>query len=191
MNVMERTPDDCTRLEQLIRQEHNAKQRDRYRAALLAIRGHQTQAIIDALARSRGFVQRWVYAYRDGGIEAIAVKPQPELSSQQERQFVARFTTGPTDTDGGICTLRGKDALRILQQEFGVEYSLPGVYDLLHRLGFSCLRPRPRHRKQDPQAQEQWLHEAPLLSRLSGRTTPTRRSKSGSRTKRDSASKAL
>lgn len=193
MNVTERTPGDCTRLEQRIRHERNAKQRDRYRAALLAIQGHQTQPIINALARSRGFVQRWVYAYRDGGIEAIAVKPQPgaqsKLSVQQQQRFIARFATGPTDADG-VCTLRGTDALRILRDEFGVKYSLPGVYDLLHRLGFSCLQPRPKHRKQDPQVQQQWLHDAPLLSRPSGRPIRAKRSKSGSRTKRDSASKA-
>lgn len=194
MNVTERTPGDWTRLEQRIRQEHNAKQRDRYRAALLAIQGHQTRPIMNALARSRGFVQRWVYAYRDGGIEAIAVKPQPgaqaKLSMQQQQRFVARWAAGPTDADHGVCTLRGKDALRILREEFGVEYSLPGVYDLLHRLGFSCLRPRPKHRKQDPKVQQQWLHDAPLLSRPSGGPIRTQRSKSGSRTKRDSASKA-
>lgn len=193
MNVTERTPGDCTRLEQRIRHEHNAKQRDRYRAALLAIQGHQTQPIINALARSRGFVQRWVYAYRDGGLEAIAVKPQPgaqsKLSVQQQQRFIARFATGPTDADG-VCTLRGTDALRILRDEFGVKYSLPGVYDLLHRLGFSCLQPRPKHRKQDPQVQQQWLHDAPLLSRPSDGYARAKRSKSGSRTKRDSASKA-
>lgn len=193
MNITERTPGDCAELQNRIKQERNAKQRDRYRAAFLAIQGHQTQQIIDALDRSRGFVQRWAYAYRDGGIDAIVTKSppgaQPKLSLQRQQQFIDRFAAGPTEADGGRCTLRGKDAIRILEQEFGVSYSVPGVYDLLHRLGFSCLKPRPKHRKQDPQVQEQWLHDAPLLSSKSNETIPTRRSKCGSRTKRESASK--
>ena len=193
MNISERTPGDCAELQNRIKQEHNVKQRDRYRAALLAIQGRQTQQIIDALARSRGFVQRWAYAYRDGGIDAIVTKPQPgakpKLSPQQIQQFIERFAAGPTEADGGRCTLRGSDAIRILEKEFGVNYSVPGVYDLLHRLGFSCLKPRPKHRKQNPQIQQQWLREAPLLSSEFKVTTQAKWSKCGSRTKRGSASK--
>jgi putative transposase len=72
---------------------------------------------------------------------------------------------GPTAADGGVCVLRGEDARRILEREFGVRYTLDGVYDLLHRLDLSCLAPRPRHRKNDPAAMRQWLDGAPLLSR--------------------------
>ncbi len=193
MDITERTAGDCAELQNRIRQEQNAKQRDRYRAALLAIEGRQTQQIIDALGRSRGFVQRWAYAYRDGGINAIVAKSPPGLppniSASQQRKFRERFAAGPTEADGGRCTLRGTDAVRILSQEFGVNYSLSGAYYLLHRLGLSCLKPRPKHRKQDPKAQEQWLDQAPLLSRRSSETIPPRQSKCGSRTKRGSASK--
>ena len=72
---------------------------------------------------------------------------------------------GPTDADGGQCTLRGRDAQRILEREFGQAYSLGGAYDLLHRVGFSCLRPRPRHRRNDPAAMKQWLDDAPPFSK--------------------------
>lgn len=193
MDITERTAGDCTELQERIRQERNAKQRDRYRAVLLAIEGCRTQQIIDALGRSRGFVQRWAYAYRDGGIGAIAAKSPPgtppNMSASQQRQFLERFSAGPTEADGGRCTLRGADAVRILAQEFGVHYSLSGAYYVLHRLGLSCLKPRPKHRKQDPKAQEQWLNEAPLLSRRSSETIPPRQSKCGSKTKRGSANK--
>ena len=75
MHIDERNTGDCDELNRRIRGESDAAQRDRYRAALLAIEGHETQTIMTMLARSRGFVQRWAYAYRDGGIEAIAVQP--------------------------------------------------------------------------------------------------------------------
>ena len=71
MEVRERDGGDAARLEDLIDGELNAKQRDRYRAALLAIQGEQTEEIQRMLRRSRGFVQDWAYAYRDGGIEAL------------------------------------------------------------------------------------------------------------------------
>ena len=72
---------------------------------------------------------------------------------------------GPTQADDGVCTLRGADARRILAGEFGVQMTLSGVYDLMHRLNLSCLKPRPRHRKNDPQAAADWLEQAPLLRR--------------------------
>ena len=52
---------------------------------------------------------------------------------------------------------------RILASEFGVKYSLDGAYDLLERLGYSCLTPRPLHEKSDPQQIEQFKQHAPLL----------------------------
>ena len=169
MNIPARDPKDIDELRRLIRGEGNAKQRDRYRAVLLAIEGLETDAIIGALGRSRGFVQRWAYVYRDHGIDAIAPKrspgARPKLAGDQVAAFKARFESGPTQADGGLCTLRAKDAARILEQEFGVRYSLSGAYDLLHRLGYSCLKPRPRHRKSDPAAMAQWKASAPLLSR--------------------------
>jgi transposase len=168
MFVSARDPADLDRLGLAIRQSRSAEQRDRLRVALLAIEGQETSLIMDKLGRSRGFVQRWAYAYRDGGIPALAAKKRggsrPRLSPQEEERFAQRIRAGATEADG-VCTLRGKDAQRILAQEFGQSYSLGGAIDLLHRLGFACLRPRPRHRKNDPAAMTRWLNQAPLLSK--------------------------
>jgi transposase len=193
MHIRLHDPQDLTRLQQQSRRQRDAKQRDRYRAILLALEGHDAPAIARTLGRSRAFVQRWVYAYRDQGLEAIAVKRQtgrpPNLSPEKETPFKARFLAEPTVADG-VCTLRAKDAQRILREEFAVAYTLGGVYDLLYRLGFSSLAPCPRHRKNDPEQMQQWLDDAPFLSRRSPRRTPGKKSKSGSRTKRGLANKA-
>jgi transposase len=168
MNVAVRQEGDLERLDGLIAREKNAKQRDRLRAARLALDGKEALAIAVMLGRSRRFVQEWVYAYRDGGIEAI--KPgqssgrPPKLPREKEQAFKARMLGGVTEADGGVCTLRGVEAMKILEKEFAVRYTLDGVYDLLHRLRLSCLVPRPRHRKNDPQVMQQWLDSAPLLS---------------------------
>jgi transposase len=112
------------------------------------------------------FVQKWAYAYRDGGLKAITATPQPgrpaKLTGDQEQAFTDRLDAGPTDADGGVCTLRGKDVVRILKDEFAVAYSLQGAYDLLHRLGYACLKPRPRHRKNNPEAMAAWKQQSPL-----------------------------
>jgi len=195
MQIKERQPGDREELTRRIGRETDAKQRDRYRAALLAIEGEQTATIEATLARSRGFVQRWAYAYRDHGIDAIGEQPrggsQPKLPPEDQARFIERFKAGPIpEADGGRCTLRGNDAVRILADEFGVNYSLNGVYKLLHRHNLSCLKPRPQHRHNDPQLMQQWLDDAPFLSSVSASNTKTRPSKCGSRTKPALASKA-
>lgn len=192
MQIQEVKSGDLDLLKQKARRESNAKQRDRFRAVAMAIEGMTTPTIMDKLDRSKNFVQRWNYAYRDGGIEALVEKQRSgrpvKLSPDEEAAFKQRITDGPTDTDA-TCTLRGTDARAILETEFGVQYSLPGVYALMHRLGLSCLKPRPQHLKNDPEKMQQWLDEAPFLSKPSEQNTPTKTSRSGSKTKSASDSR--
>jgi transposase len=168
MDIREREPGDGQRLRALIDAERSAKQRDRYRIALLALKGWEAVEIAEALSSNRRTVQAWAYRYRDGGIEGlVAVKSRghtPRLAPKRNAEFVARMTAGPREGDG-ICTLRARDAQRILLDEFGVAYKLKSVYDLMHRLGLSCLKPRPRHEKNNPEAMKAFKEEtAPLLS---------------------------
>jgi transposase len=167
MQIIERAAREVDALIELAKRERDAEQKDRYLVAAHACRGVETADIQRMLARSRGFVQRWAYAYRDGGIETLKEQPRPgrtpKLARELEAELKARIDAGPTDADG-VCTLRGKDVQRILEVEFGVKYTLDGVYPLLHRLGYSCLAPRPRHEKQDLAAQKKFKDEsAPLL----------------------------
>lgn len=167
MHIIERQAGEVARLQGLIRGAQDAEQRDRYRVVVLAIEQQETKDIQKTLARSRGFVQRWAYAYREGGIDALREKPRggrkAKLPAEQEEAFKARLDGGPRPEDG-VCTLRGKDAQRILQQEFGVALSLGNAYRMLHRLGYSCLKPRPRHEKHNHEAQQEFRERAPLLS---------------------------
>lgn len=168
MKVKIRGEGDRERLDTLIAREKVAVQRDRLRAARLALDGGEASEIAVTLGRSRRFVQEWAYAYRDGGVEAIrpgksSGRPT-KLPREKEQAFRARMLGGATEADGGVCSLRGVDALKILEAEFGARYTLDGVYGLLHRLKLCCLVPRPRHRKNDPQVMRQWLEDAPLLS---------------------------
>ena len=168
MDVREREARDVQRLGELIRREENGKQRDRFRMVLLALAGEQKLRIASLLGVAKSTVENWVYAYRDGGIDALwpgkAPGATPRLTPQEQEAFRQRVLDGPREEDG-VCTLRGKDVLRILNDEFGAEYSLNGVYALLHRMGFSCLSPRPRHEKNDPEAMEAFRRSAPPLSR--------------------------
>ena len=166
MRVSERESGDIAELDRRAKAERNALQRDRLRAVLLALEGGEAVAIAKTLSRSRRSVQDWVYAYRDGGIEQLKPRPRPgrptKLPRDREAELRARLDAGPRPSDG-VCTLRGKDVVTILEREFGVKYSLDGAYDLLERLGYSCLSPRPLHEKSDPAAIASFQSQAPFL----------------------------
>ncbi|UCE48281.1 MAG: winged helix-turn-helix domain-containing protein, partial [Phycisphaerales bacterium] len=57
------------------------------------------------------------------------------------------------------------------EKEFGVLYTLDGVYKLLHRLGYSCLKPRPRHEKADPAVQQAFKKTSQTGSKPSPKST--------------------
>jgi transposase len=166
MRVSEREAGDVAELERRAKSERKAPQRDRWRAVLLALQGEEAVAIAQTLSRSRRSVQDWVYAYRDGGIGRLEPKPRPgrptKLPRGREAELRARLDAGPRPSDG-VCTLRGKDVVAILEREFNVKYSLDGAYDLLDRLGYSCLSPRPLHERSDPAALAKFKSQAPFL----------------------------
>lgn len=168
MTITPVNPDDFQALQQRVRTESNAKARDRCRCVLMAIQGLTAPQIAQRIDRSRSFVQRWCYAYRDHGLAGLEPKVQSgrphRLATTQQPAFKQRILDGPTQDDG-VCTLRGVDAQRILQDEFGVSYSLNGVYKLLHQLNLSVLVPRPEHRKAEPEAMAKWVERAPFLSK--------------------------
>jgi transposase len=159
---------DLRRLQKLVAQESNAKQRDRYRAVLLvASERLEGDEIARRLARSPRFVDEWVSRYRGGGIGALLPRKQPgrrpKLTSEQELKLKQRLDAGPRPEDG-VCALRGRDIVRIIEQEFGVVHTLGGIYDVLRRLGYSSLVPRPRHRKNDPAAMQRFTTtDSPFL----------------------------
>ena len=167
MEVRERQAGDLDELRRRARDERHAPRRDRWRAVVLALEGNDAPAIASMLGRARRSVQDWCYAYRDGGVDAVQPKPrpgrQPKLARGREDELRARLDAGPTAGDG-VCSLRGRDVVRILEAEFGVRYTLDGAYALLHRLGYSLLCPRPRHEKADAAEQQRFREQAPLLS---------------------------
>src|SRR5262249_45808093 len=138
-------------------------------------------------------VRTWVARYSAGGTEALADRPgrgrKGPLTAAQQQALKERLRAGPTPADG-VCTLRGEDVRRILANEFGVLRSLQAAYDLLHRLGFEPLRPRPRHPKADPEGQAAFQKSCRNASPRSRPPTPTSGSSSGSRTRPASASRA-
>ena len=162
----------------------------RVRAVILIRSGRTAGEVAEALGCCLRSVRSWAALYRAGGAEALADRPRAgrpsRLKPEDEGRLRARPDAGPTPADG-VCTLRGEDVRRILAEEFAARYTVEGVYKLLHRLGYSSLAPRPRHRKADAAAQEAFKKGFPSGSRPSPPGARPSASRSSSRTRPASA----
>ncbi len=170
----------------LIRSEPQARIARRLMAVRLALLGRAAAAIAAEVLLCERQVYAWVARYNTGGAAALADRPgrgrKGPLSADDEERLKERLRVGPTEADG-ICTFHGEDLRRILHEEFGVVRSLQATYDLLHRLGFEPLRPRPRHPAADASAQEAFKKASPSGSPRSRRCARRSGSRSGSRTR--------
>lgn len=176
----------------LRREKHRASQ-VRIRAVLAVARGHHVPTVARAMSVAERAVRNWVHRYnREGlvGLQDGRRGRRCRLSQAQLGEVRERIRAGPKPEDG-VCSLRAKDIQRIVQKEFQVRYARSSVYYLLHhQLGMSYLKPRPLHRKADPQAQAAFKKTSPNASRGPKRRVRTGGWKSGSRTRAASANRA-
>jgi transposase len=129
----------------------------RLQAVILAQQGWTASLIAQSLGCSLRSVKNWVARYNRGGLEALHERPRPGRPRRLDPEHYPRLKQrldAPPRPEDGVCALRGHDVRRILTEEFDATMSLQTVYDLLGRIGYSSLVPRPRHEDSIPEVQE-------------------------------------
>jgi transposase len=159
MKVAWKEPADPASLQELISQESQAKQRDRFRVVLLAGEGLgdqrelSRQQIAAIVGRARQFVDQWVGRYRSQGLAGLHPLKQPgaepKLTPEQQQELAGWLERGPA-AEEQLAAYNGPILREKIQEHFGKLYSLNGVYALLHRLGYNDLMPRTTHPDTDP-----------------------------------------
>ena len=124
-------------------------------AVVLAKQGHSAPAIARALGCSTAPFRPGSAATTRGAWRPSRSGPHgrpPRLAAADVPRFRDRLEAGPTPEDG-VCTFRCQDLRRILEEESGVSLRRQAIYDLLHRLDYSSLMPRPQHEQANPEVQ--------------------------------------
>ena len=139
----------------LLRSESNKRLAQRIQVIAWAQKGMTCPEIVRISSYCRRSIQALVAAYNADSINGLHDKPRsgrnPLLARDKQVQLCQCIDAGAS---AGRASLGGNDIRQILKDEFGVLYTLDGVYKLLHRLGYSCLMPRPQHEKANPALQE-------------------------------------
>jgi len=162
-------------LGEIASKERYAPRLIRLRIVILAMRGRTAPEIAAALGISRRATQGWVYRYNATGLEGLRDRRggayRRRLTDEQLAFLDGHVRTEAMNPRAGY---RRAEGIRgWIEKEFGVVYTLSGLYAVLRRLGYSWLMPRPRHNKVDLQAQEAFKKTRRCRSTGSGGHTPT------------------
>jgi transposase len=161
----------------------------------MVLEGSDRTTAAETCGMDRQTLRDWVHRYNAEGLPGLYDRKRPgarpKLTSEQRAALAAMVEAGPDLAVHGVVRWRRVDLRDELQRQFGVVLHERSVGKVLKRLGYRRLSVRPRHPEADEEAQESFKKTSPRRSPPSSRSAPrTRPSKSGSRTKRGSVSKA-
>jgi transposase len=161
----------------------------------MVLEGADRTSAAESCGMDRQTLRDWVHRYNAEGLPGLYDRKRPgarpKLTAQQRAALAAMVEAGPDPEVHGVVRWRRVDLRDELQRQFGVALHERSVGKVLTRLGYRRLSVRPRHPEADQAAQEAFKKTSPRRSPRSSRiASRASRSKSGSRTKRGSASKA-
>jgi transposase len=164
-------------------------------ALALVLDGADRKTAAETCGMDRQTLRDWVHRYNAEGLTGLhdltPPGPKPKLTAEQQAELAGLVETGPDPARHGVVRWRRVDLRDELQRRFGVALHERSVGKVLAKLGYCRLSVRPRHPQTDEEAQEAFKKTS---LRRSSRGSPTMPKisplKSGSRTRRASASKA-
>jgi transposase len=162
-------------------------------ALALVLEGAPRTAAARACGMDRRTLRDWVHRYNAEGLAGLSDRPQrgprPRLKPEQEAEVAGWVEAGPDLARHGVVRRRRADLRAPIAERFGVELRERSVGELLARLGFRRLSPRPRHPGHDAAARASFGATSPP-SRPPPCPRPRRAgpSRSGSRTVGSAAS---
>jgi transposase len=161
----------------------------------MVLEGADRTSAAETCGMDRQTLRDWVHRYNTEGLPGLYDRKRPgarpKLTADQRAALAAMVEAGPDPQVHGVVRWRRVDLRDELQRQFGVELHERSVGKVLKRLGYRRLSVRPRHPESDEEAQEAFKKTSPRRWQRGSRIAPgTSPSKSGSRTKRGSASKA-
>ena len=131
-----------------------------------ARRGLAMAQILDGKSRSEAaansgvslqIIRDWVLRFNQYGLSGLQHRyhtgPDCRLSEAQLEELREIVIAGPDQERDGVVRWRCADLQCIIEERFGVSYHEHYVSTILKKLGFSLVSARPRHPKQDEEAQ--------------------------------------
>ena len=160
--------EEIAELEKFHRCLRDKRQADRVKAVIALSKGWSAAQVAEILLfdekTSRGYFDR----YRKGGLEVLLDDKyrgaEPKLDEFQIKEL-DNYLEEHTFLDA-------KSVVAHIYRKYRIRYSVSGVTDLLHRLGFSYKKPAHVPGKQDPAKQQAFLEEYDQIKARKGENDP-------------------
>lgn len=166
---------EARRLEELFRATEDRKLRDRLQIVLLAHKGRPRQQIASDLAIHRRSATRWLNAYCDGGLAALAPrKPKGKAASIPEGladEVKAWVIGGPASCGLDRASWSHEELADHLFKTHGIKTSRSAMQRFCSRIGIRPYRPTYRYLRGDPAKQAKAKEELDDLKKSAGGRT--------------------
>jgi len=140
------------------REEKNPKAKMRLLAAILRKEGMTYQEITERIKYPLMTVADWCRRMHEEGIQRRYSIKQPgrprKLIHEQLQELESVLSESPQERGLPYLFWTTKLVMHYIEREYGVVYNPPQVRNILHGMGMTCQKPRPRHLKANKKAQE-------------------------------------
>jgi len=141
------TPGQQTAVETLLRQRTlPPRQRERLEMVKAAWMGAEVDAIAQWSGRTPRTVRRWLAAFRDGGVDALAGAPIPGRPPKADAAYLGVLETvldsPPRTLDVPFDVWSSRRLSAYLEEQTGIRIAPGWLRVLLHRQRFACGRPK-------------------------------------------------
>jgi transposase len=155
-------------LEKLHRSLRDKRQADRVKAVIALSKGWSAAQVAEILLFDEKTSRHYFERYQQGGYPALLEDNysglEPKLDPHQMSEL-AEYLEDHILPDA-------KSVIAYIDRQYTVRYSVSGVTDLLHRLGFSYKKPTHVPGKQDPAKQQAFLREYEQIKAKKGKNDP-------------------
>jgi transposase len=155
-------------LERFHRSLRDKRQADRIKAVIALSRGWSATQVAEILLFDEKTSRHYFESYQQGGIQLLLDDHYSGAKSKLDKHQMSElegYLEEHIFTDA-------KSVIAYIYKQYKVRYSLSGVTDLLHRLGFSYKKPAHVPGKQDPARQQAFLEEYEQLRASKGDNDP-------------------
>ena len=155
-------------LEKLHRSLRDKRQADRVKAVIALSKGWSAAQVAEILLFDEKTSRHYFERYQQGGHQALLEDnysgPEPKLDKHQMSEL-AEYLEEHILPDA-------KSVIAHIDRQYAGRYSVSGVTDLLHRLGFSYKKPTHVPGKQDPAKQQAFLRDYEQITAKKGKNDP-------------------
>ena len=104
--------------------------------------GKTVTEVSEILFKTYNTIRNWWQAFKKDGIRGLEIKKMPGRPPKIKNKTLLEFMEAKTKEEQYIVP---EDIARDLKNEFGVDYSLSGIRNAMHRLNYTCKTMEPLH----------------------------------------------